>query len=413
MASLYTGHMLWPTTYEAEAYPKLEQNLETEVAIVGGGMSGVLCGYWLALNGVATVIIEHDTIAGGSSSANTGLLQFCNDAMLVDLAEQIGERQASLFYHSCLEAVQQLGMLARKLPGEAEFRSRSSLYYASSEQDLPKHRREYEALLKHGLPVEWWDSDKITRHFGFKKPGAIVTHGDAEVNPLQFIQGIAKLAVAQGMQIYEQTEATHCSRDNSGRLCLETGDGFQVHARSIIYAIGYEPKPLHGRLSKAELNRSFVAVTPPGQPLESWHERMLIWETDRPYLYMRTTVQDRVIIGGLDEDPSEPVTSAEALGKRTASLLQRLKSHFPTMPDEAEFAWCGTFGESCDGLPFIGADPEEKGVYYCLGYGGNGTVYSMMAAPLLHSLITGKDHPLAEVVSLSRASLVHADSQAT
>ncbi|MFC4779585.1 NAD(P)/FAD-dependent oxidoreductase [Paenibacillus sp. GCM10023252] len=406
MRRLHTGSLYWPTTLEHTAsYPQVNDHLRTKVAIVGGGMSGVVCGYTLTESGIAALVIERGEIAGGSTSANTGLLQFCNDITLTQLTKQIGEQSAVSFYRGCLQAVQDLGAAAAKLTGAA-FYPRSSLYYASTESDVAMLVEEYEALREAGLSVELWTEEQIKAHFPFSKPAAIVTHGDAEVNPAKFVTQLAEYATRSGLGIHEHTDIIeHLHDQHEGLHRLRTSSGHVIEAEHVIYAVGYEPEELRGNLIKAEMNRSFAGVTEV-QDSEllnsSWHQKWMLWESARPYLYLRTTEDGRIVIGGLDEEYPEPVQGDRSRHKRTDKLEHRLHALFPELNSSLAYEWSATFGESVDGLPFIGKDPERDGVYYCLGYGGNGTVYSMLGSQIIRDAIQGKTHPLASIVRLDR-----------
>jgi len=405
--TLYTGSLFWPTTLgKTPAYQTLGARHEQyEAVIVGGGMSGLLCGHALACSGIRTAVVERGDIAGGSTSANTGLIQFSNDIMLSELADQIGESDAVKFYTACKQAVEYLALLAGKIPGHGDFKRRSSLYVASSEQDLPKLRREYEMLHRHGFDVEWWTPTTIRSQFPFTKPGAIVTHGDAEVNPLRIVHGIAQEAAAAGLTIYEHTDIqAHDTDDSLHRL--STAEGGSLTCSHVIFAVGYEPEELRGQLVKAKLNRSFALATEPQTAsFDVWHERFMIWETARPYLYMRTTTDNRIVIGGLDEETPVPLEGARARKERIDALYERLRQMFPTMTAPIACEWSATFGESRDGLPFIGRDPSRSGVYYSLGYGGNGTIYSLIACRLIRDMIQGHTPPLASIVGMDRLTL--------
>lgn len=196
-------------------------------------------------------------------------------------------------------------------------------------------------------------------------------------------------------------------RTADGKHHLKTASGREIEADNVIYAIGYEPEELRGKLIKPILNRSFAAVTAvqDKDKLLHWHEQMFIWETARPYLYMRTTMEGRVIIGGLDEEVEYPIDGVRERSKRINKLYDKLTAHFPMLDTPFEYEWSATFGESRDNLPFVGEDPAIPGVYYCLGYGGNGSVYSMIASHIIRDLISGRSHPLADIVGLSRPTL--------
>lgn len=403
---LHSGSLYWPATLtDVPSYLPLRADGKAETVIIGGGMSGVVCGYVLAKSGMPAILLEQGKITGGSTSANTGLLQFSNDIMLSDLIGQIGESAAVAFYRACKEAIEQLVHMVQALPVDASFKRRSSLYYASSEQDVPKLTREWDALRRYGFDAELWDAGDIAKRFPFVKPKAIVTHGDAEINPYRFIHGIAQAGTEAGLVIHEQTKMVSCTIDAGGGYTIRTDNGFEIKARNIVIAVGYEPEQLRGKLLKANLNRTFVAVTEPQKDLSAWHERFLLWETARPYLYLRTTPDDRVLIGGLDEEEPQPVQGNLARRRRTEKLHGLIRTFFPALDAPLAYEWCGTFGESRDNLPFIGEDPLRKRIYYCLGYGGNGSVYSILGAHLLRDLILGCDNPIARIVGFERAAL--------
>ncbi|MNG00133.1 Glycine oxidase [compost metagenome] len=226
------------------------------------------------------------------------------------------------------------------------------------------------------------------------------------MNPYRIVHGIAQDAVAAGLTIYEHTDIDSHETSKDGVHLLSTSEGGSLACRNVIFAVGYEPEELRGQLIKALLNRSFALVTEPqAASFDVWHERFMIWETARPYLYMRTTADNRIVIGGLDEETPVPLEGVHARGERIGGLYDRLREMFPTMTAPIDYEWSATFGESRDGLPFIGRDPARDGVYYSLGYGGNGTVYSLIACRLIRDMIRGESPPLASIVALDRPAL--------
>lgn len=397
---LHNGFLYWPKTVDTvQAYPELQDSLKCDVLIVGGGMSGAICAHTLSKYNLKTIVVEKRTVGSGSSSANTGLLQFSNDTMLHEFMKRIGKAKAVRFYKMCLKAVDELEITAKSLSKPVDFLRRKSLYYASTSGDKSKLKKEFKALSKHGFPVEFLKKDEIKKRFGFEKPAALLTDGDAEVNPYKFIQALIVDAVQKGVKVFEHTEIEEAGTDDQ-YVYFQSPHG-KIAAKKVIYSTGYETIPFAKKLG-AEVNRTYAMVTAPLRTLEHWEDRSLIWETKRPYFYMRTTVDGRIVAGGLDEEKMEAPSNEEIIRERGQRLLDKVKEHYPGYEMEVDSVWGASFGESDDGLPFIGQHPDKENVYYCLGFGGNGTVYSMIGAEILKDLILYNSHPDAEIVRLDR-----------
>ena len=203
---LYEGNMYWPTTKKSIKYDSLNENIDTDIAIIGAGMSGILCGYELAKRGHEVVLVEAEEIAKGSSSANTGLLQYSSDKMLYEFIDELGKENAVLFYRMCHEAMKDLKALSEKLPERGDFVTRKSLYLASKIEDITKLKKEYKALLENDFPVEYIDRKALETDYGIKGTEALLTKEDAEVNPYKFILEISEEAVRLGLDIFENSK---------------------------------------------------------------------------------------------------------------------------------------------------------------------------------------------------------------
>ena len=399
---LYKGSLYWPTTLanvEVPEYPALNKEISCDCLIVGGGMSGALCAYLLANESLDIVLVDKRKVSTGSSSANTGLLQYANDKMLHEFAEAIGEEKAVRFYQLCYKAMKKLQDVAKSLDSDVQFHSRKSLYYATDENDIEKLQKEYKILTKHGFDAQYLTEEEIEKTYGFKKPAALLTSGDAEINPQQFVIELIKEAHQQNVQVFEHTEVAEAEFvDGYWKL---TSDKGIIYAKRVIYSTGYEGINF-AKKEGGELKRTYAIATSPLPEFPMWEGRCLIWETKRPYFYMRTTVDGRVVAGGLDEDQIEAPSNHKTLAQYGDNLLKRIKEHFPSYPIEVEYVYGATFGESDDGIPYIGEHPEKNNIFYCLGYGGNGTVYSMFGAEILKDLIIHGSHPDWDLVQLNR-----------
>ena len=156
-----------------------------------------------------------------------------------------------------------------------------------------------------------------------------------------------------------------------------------------------------GKIRGANIQRSYALVTRPIPNLIGWYEKALIRETARPYLYVRTTVDNRIIIGGLDEKKAK-APGEKKIQKHAKKLLEELHELFPQYEIQADYSYGASFGNSKDSLPFIGQHPGRPNHYYLLGLGGNGAVYSMLGSNMLADLVMGRENDDAHLVRLDR-----------
>lgn len=400
---LTSGNPAWPhTLHPIPQYPMLNRDLDCDCLIVGGGMSGAILTYELARRNIRTVTIEKRTVGGGSTSANTGLLQILNDKTLTSIIHTFGEETGVKFYKLCEQAMQKLNTAVKGLDPDPEFIPRPSLYYASYEEDVKLLREEYATLRKYGFNAEFWDQAKIEKHMPFSKPAALYTQGDAEVNPTRLIHALFQGAIGRGAQVYEHTEAIHFEYGKQGVTCDTRTN--KIRADNVVFTTGYETQDMK-KDKNAILKVSYAMMTNPVEDLSDWHEQCLIWETARPYLYFRTARDRRILAGGFDEEPPPPEKWEARSLHFSRYLLDEIRKLFPRYEGlKADYHWAGIFGSTHDGLPMIGTHPDYPYCYFVEAYGGNGTVYCMMAADMLGDVLTGQKRPEMEMFSLQRTS---------
>ncbi len=357
--------------------------------VVGSGEAGAHIAYSLAKIGMSVMLIEKREIACGSTFANVGLLQFLHDKSLTSLIHTFGEEKGVRAYKLCYEALRTMEKVVPTLDIDPYFIPRSSLYYASKSEDVSFLQEEYNTLQNYGFPVEYFTESDIKERYPFIKQAALYTHGDAEVNPYLLAHSLLHKANQMGANIYEHTEAIHIKKRQNDLICY-TKTGNQIVAKNIIMATGYEA--LFGKKEKnTTVEASYAVVTNEIDQFDGWHERSLIWETARPYLYFRT-FQNRIMVGGLDEAMQiQPIGDTKLLRKRDI-LINIVREMFPQYKNiQAEYYWAAAFGSSHDGLPILKEDKKIHNLFYALLHGGNGTVYGMVFAKLFEQLFTNKE----------------------
>ncbi len=381
------------------AFPAVETDVDTEVVIVGGGITGALCAYHLIEAGIPCVVVDARRICTGSTCASTALLQYEIDTPLHELARLVGATRAVRAYQASAESVYALLTLSRSL-GVVDTQQRKSVQYASRKSHVSGLKKEAAMRTANGLPVEFLIGEETRSALPFSAPAALRCHIAAETDAWRLTQSLHARSGQLGARIFERTAVVDF-RDSGSGIRLLTADGHTLRGRHLIYATGFESRDLLPE-DVILLNSTYALVSAAGTADEPWPQNALIWETARPYLYMRSAPDGRIIIGGRDEPFRSPLLRDALLPMKTAALTEDFTRLMPHIPMRSEFAWSGTFGTTKDGLPYIDRHPRNRNSWFALGMGGNGITFSTIAAEVLRDRITGRRNAHADLFRFDR-----------
>ncbi|HVU25790.1 MAG TPA: FAD-dependent oxidoreductase [Opitutus sp.] len=382
-------------------YPTLDHDADCEVAIVGAGISGALVAWRLAEAGIATIVLDRRDVAHGSTAGSTSLLQYELDEPLHRLERRYGQAPARQAYRCCRDAIDGLAQLVARLNIDCGFRRRASLLVACNRSHLPRLRREFTARVAAGFPVEWWPRSRLARASTLPYPAGILSQEAAEVDGYLLAHGLLSAARERGAAVYDRTAVKRIRMHRSG-VELSAGRNRRVRARHLVVATGYEAERMLPR-RVTEWRSTYALVTEPVSGFSGWPgKRCLIWESCDPYLYLRTTADQRVIMGGGDEPFLSAAARDRLLTAKTALLHHRLRRLFPRIPSEVAYAWAGTFARTVDGLPLIGPHPAAPHTWFALGFGGNGITFSFIAAAMIRDFVCGRTPADADLFGFAR-----------
>lgn len=381
-------------------YPKLLQDKAVDVVIMGGGISGALTAYHLTTAGFSCIVADARSIGLGSTCASTSLLQYEIDNPLHKLAMQIGEQKATRCYKLCEEAIDKLIAIAHKI-GFKDIQPKKSFYFAAAVKDVPMLQKEFSIRKKKGFKVSWLYEEAVLKKTGFKAPAAILSKTGAQTNAYLFTHALHQYGIKKGLEVYDRTEIVSI-KHNRQNVELKTKEGYTLRAKKLVYATGYETaKYISQPIVKLQSTYAVISeVLNLKKPF--WSNDMLLWNTADPYLYMRSTPDNRILVGGRDEDFYSPAKRDALLPAKTTSLVKDFKKLFPAIPFVPEFSWAGTFGSTKDGLPFIGTHKKFPNGFFALGFGGNGITFSLIAAQIITDMLLKKNNPDAKLFSFER-----------
>ncbi len=381
------------------SYPSLDRDIKTDVTIIGAGISGALAAWYLRDAGLRVLIVDRRHAGMGSTAATTGLLQYEIDEPLASLQQKVGAANADTSYLLCRDAINELKKICAHFPA-AEFIERPSLQYASYHKDIPELKKEYALRKQIGIDIQWLDGADIKSKFGFTKEAAVLSADGAEVNAYALTHALLKHCSKKNLEVFDHTEIKTIRRQKKG-FHLYSTDGKKINTRKLIIACGYEsgsylPKQID------HLYTTYAIVSEPFATKKFWYKNAMIWETARPYLYIRSTFDNRILVGGKDDDFSSASKRDKALPRKSKLLDSSFLKLFPQLPFKTDFAWAGTFASTKDGLPYIGELKGKPDMYFALGFGGNGIVFGVIAAQMISDLITKKKNKCATIFGFNR-----------
>jgi len=387
----------WYADIELPSFPALTDDVSCDVAIIGGGLTGILSACLLSKEGLAVTLIEKDRIASGATGATTGFLTELIDTDLHSLISIFGLKNTRAILDSHEDAIRLIEKMVNVESIACEFIRTDHLLYANDTKQLTELEKELRAALKLGLPVQ--REEGVT--LGFKNAGCMRLKNQAKFHPLKFLTGVAHAAAEAGAQLYEHTEAVELEKKVS-KFVIKTNAG-KVRASWVISAT-YEPfEQPAGLYFKKGMYTSYVAElsVPKDMFLSGLYE-----DLDNPYHYFRVDalggLRDRVIIGGEDHRSDIPMDARNNF----AALKAYIEACFPEKNFVIKKEWFGPILEPVDGIPFIGPHKDPR-LLYAFGFSGNGMTYAAIAAQLFRDYILGEKDGWQKIYTAKRIPTIY------
>lgn len=369
-------------------YEYLTEDLDTEVIIVGGGVTGSIVGYYFSKANIPAVILEKERVAHCSTSITTSLLQYELDSNARQLEEYTTLDNVIMSYKLGLKALDEIDKFIKKYGNKCKYKRKDTLLYTSKDEEIKEMKEEYEIRKKAGIDVKY--ISKEDNPFSINLKGGVYgVNGGAQLDPYEYTHELLDVSCNMGLKVYENTEVIDIKYlENSVEVI--TSYGYKVKGKKVIIATGYNTE----RFTKRNFGHKTVTyniVTKPVDRFDGWFNKVLIRDNCDPYNYFRTTEDNRIIAGGEDIDFYNNILNEKVAKEKYEILLNRIKNMFPKINSiESEYEYCGGFISSQDNLGFFGEDPNHKNLWYCLGYGANGILFAILGGMMLSRFYKGE-----------------------
>lgn len=361
---------LWENTCEMPKFSELEKDENTDVLIVGGGMAGILCAYFLEKQGISYLLCEANTVAGGTTAKTTAVISAQHDTFYYDLAEKFGYEKAGMYLSANLDALNEYRNICGTI--DCGFEEKPSyIYFCNNSENI---EREIQCLKKLGFNAELVSEIPLP----VKISGAIKFPFQAQFHPLKFISEICK-----NMNIREHSQIKKIKGNTAYT------DKYKINADKIIIASHFPIINTHGMYyTKLYQKRSYIiALENAGQYNGTFVENR------ESGLYFRN-YKNLLLIGGGDHRTGINGCNYEELRKFA-------REHYPNSKEK--YAWATQDCMSLDGVPYIGKySPQLENVYTASGFNEWGMTTSMVAAKILSDMVIGAYNKYLEIFNPSR-----------
>ena len=393
----------WLTTVEMPSIDSGSALPETvDVAVIGGGFTGLSAARTLARRGARVAVLEDKTVGWGASSRNGGMVLTGMKVGVSKLIKKYGRELTRRMYAASLASIDCVEQIVREERVDCDFARCGHLEVACKQSHFAGYTRQAELIeveFNHNLRV-------VPRHELNEEIGSTVYYGgmvdeaSAGCNPARYVAGLARAAMRSGAAIFEHAHVNSIERDSrQGEVGwkVTTSRGLLWAHEVFVGTSGYTGESTPALQKKIIPIGSFIITTevlPKALAHELSPRSRMIYDSKNYLYYYRLTPDGRMLFGGRAAFFPE----SDQTIRRSADLLRRgMISVYPLLQDaRVEYAWGGTLDFAFDIMPHAG---QTDGMYYAVGYAGHGVAMATYQGQKIAEMMAGDkpDNPFTEI----------------
>jgi glycine/D-amino acid oxidase-like deaminating enzyme len=367
------------------AYPRQKGSLDTDVVVVGGGLTGCATAYAMAAAGVKVALLESDQIGRAGAASTLGWIGEDPGPSLGATAAALGMRAARHAWHAWHRAALDFAALLRRLDVKCGLAPQGALFIAVTADEATRLRREQKSRREAGVESSLLGARVVGRETGLAAAAALRSREGALIDPYRAAIGLAAAAESRGARLFERSTVVRVVSAN-GAVEARTEDGV-VRARRVVIATG-GPTALFKSLARHfAVKSSFAALTEPvpARVRRQLGERTsILHDSAAPPHVVRWVDDERLLVAGADAGPVPPRRREKTIVQRTGQLMYELSMLYPEISGiMPAYGWDLPYAATGDGLPFIGPHRNYPRHLFALGGSGQSVTASYLASRIL------------------------------
>jgi glycine/D-amino acid oxidase-like deaminating enzyme/nitrite reductase/ring-hydroxylating ferredoxin subunit len=379
---------IWNSTAPQTNFPTLKESLVVDIAIVGGGITGITSAYLLAKSGKKVAVLEAGKISGGTTGYSTGNLYSMVDKRLHHIQSKWDKETAGAVARSRTAAVDLVERLVEEHNIDCDFKRVPWYLFSETNEKDETIEKEIEAARNFDLQV----GEVNDLPLPIRVSKAIKVENQAQFNPSAFVRGLAQKINSDNCQIFEGTPVYHIQKEEE--LTLSTPSAtvtaqkviLATHSPKGIYAVQTALYPYREYAMAAKLNSGDFPDGIYWDTEAEFHTSMRTYSVNGdPYVLM---------LGG-----HHKVGQEDDYSRFYDRLEKNIRKYFDV--SSIEYKWSAQHYKPADGLPYIGESVDDN-IYFATGFSTDGLTYGVLSAMIFDDLLNNRENEWAELYKAKR-----------
>jgi glycine/D-amino acid oxidase-like deaminating enzyme/nitrite reductase/ring-hydroxylating ferredoxin subunit len=386
---------IWLEYQRETNYPVLNEDMKVDVAIIGGGITGITTGYQLSKQGIKSAIFEADYILKGTTGHTTAKITSQHGLIYSKIKSKISDEYAKQYADANESAIRTIENIIKECNIDCDFIRQSAYVYTLQDQYVEKIQKESETALSLGINSTFLEMIPLP----FPVKAAVRFENQAQFHPLKFLYTLASEYSKNGGQIYEQSRIENIEH-NQNYYTLITSQGKKITAEKVIIASHYPCYNKHGLyFARIYPERSYVVAV---KMKETYPGGMYV-TAEEPGRSFRSHIynnQELVFVSGEHHKTGQ----GQDMNKHYQTLIDYAKETFTI--EDIPYRWSTQDCMTMDDIPYVGHHTSDTpNLYVATGYGKWGMTNSIASSLILTDLIVKGSSPWQDVYNPSRNTI--------